>query len=202
MIRLRKPPIIQLHEEYFLPEVDLKRVDQEWDLLCEQNPGFFDGEITHVFGVSRTGCGGAIIQAARTSYRFHAVKNCGISPLGAKGQCVQEGKYLCGLRGSKMGAYAQMWEFAPAGIVEPDQLPENTIRREIEEETGLALQSPPIAISLFFDTCVNTWEIVYQLKVTGELKCDGKEYESLEWFDIKSLPKPMSPPAMQMRSLL
>jgi len=115
---------------------------------------------------------------------------------------MQNGNYLCGLRGTQMGVSPKMWEFAPAGMVEPEQTPEDNIERELEEETGLMLTSPPTAIALFLDEDVHTWELVFQLSVTGECEADGEEYESLAWFDIKSMPTPMSPPAIQMKSLL
>jgi len=101
-----------------------------------------------------------------------------------------------------MGVSPKMWEFAPAGMVEPEQTLEDNIERELEEETGLMLTSPPTAIALFLDEDVHTWELVFQLSVTGECEADGEEYESLAWFDIKSMPTPMSPPAIQMKSLL
>ena len=191
-----------MHEEVFVPDTALAKVDADWKSLCEQNPEYFDGDIVHVLGVHRNGCGGATIQCARSSYRFHAVGNLGITPLGCKGISMQDDNYLCGLRGKQMGAYPNMWEFAPAGMVEPEQKPEDIIEQELEEETGLMLTSPPLPIALFFDEEVNTWEIVFQLSVTGECQVDGTEYESLAWFDIKSMPTPMSPPAVQMKSLL
>ena len=191
-----------MHEELFVPDASLATVDKNWDALCKENPEYFDGEIVHVLHVNRTGCGGVIVQVARSSYRFHAVGNVGVKPLGVKGICKQNDKYLCGIRGKHMGAYPNMWEFAPAGMMEPNQQPEDIIERELEEETGLMLSSPPTAIAIFFDEEVNTWEIVFQLVVVGECQADGTEYESLAWFDIESMPTPMSPPARQMKSLL
>jgi 8-oxo-dGTP pyrophosphatase MutT (NUDIX family) len=191
-----------MHEDIFVPDTSLTKVDEDWDVLCKQNPEYFDGDIVHVLHVNRTGCGGATLQVARSSYRFHAVGGLGMTPLGVQGICMQEGKYLCGLRGKHMGAYPKMWEFAPAGMVEPDQKPEHIIERELEEETGLMLNSPPTAVALYFDEDVSTWEIVFRLHVTGECLAGGTEYESLGWFDIKKMPSPMSPPAIQMKSLL
>jgi len=136
LIRLRKPPVIQMHDELFVPDTSLATVDKNWD------------------------------------------------------------------GGKHMGAYPNMWEFAPAGLMEPNQQPEDIIERELEEETGLMLSSPPTAVAIFFDEEVNTWEIVFQLVVVGECQADGTEYESLAWFDINSMPTPMSPPARQMKSLL
>ena len=191
-----------MHEEVFVPDTSLANVDEQWDSLCKQNPSYFDGEIVHVLHVQRNGCGGATIQVARTSYRFHAVGGLGIAPLGVKGVCMQGDNYLCGLRGTQVGLYPRLWEFAPSGMLEPEQTPENIIESELEEETGLMLTSPPTAIALFLDDESHTWELVYQLSVTGKCQADGSEYESLDWFDIKSMPTPMSPPAIQMKSLL
>lgn len=191
-----------MHEEVFVPETSLATVDEAWDKLCNQNSKFYDGDIVHVLSVNRTGCGGASIQVAQTSYRFHAVGTLGINPLGVKGICIQNDLYLCGKRGTQMGAYPNMWEFAPSGMVEPNQIPEYVIERELEEETGLHVSSPPIATAIFFDDTSRTWEIVYQLAVIGTPQVGGNEYQQLDWFDIKALPSPMSPPAIQMKSLL
>jgi len=191
-----------MHDEVFVPETSLANVDDAWDKLCLQNPEYFDGDIVHVLSVNRTGCGGASVHIAKTSYRFHAVGNLGIHPLGVKGICRQHDSYLCGKRGEQMGAYPTMWEFAPAGMVEPDQRPEDVIERELEEETGLMLCKPPTALALFLDEHTRTWEIVFELSVEGTPQVDGTEYTQLEWFDIKSMPTPMSPPSIQMKSLL
>ena len=191
-----------MHDEPFVPDTSLTEVDTAWMDLCNQNSEYFDGEIVHVLHVNRTGCGGAIVQCARTSFRFHAVGNLGITPLGVKGICKQDDKVLCGLRGKKMGVYPEQWEFAPAGLMEPNQKSEDIIARELEEETGLMLSSPPTAIALFFDEEAQTWEIVFKLAVIGTCHRDETEYESLGWFDINSMPNPMSPPALRMKSLL
>lgn len=185
-----------------MPKTSLSTVDEAWEKLCIQNPECFDGDIVHVLSVNRTGCGGASVQVAKTSYRFHAVGNLGINPLGVKGICTQNDLYLCGKRGEQMGAYPTMWEFAPAGMVEPNQRPEDVIERELEEETGLMLNKPPTAIALFLDTHTQTWEIVFEMSVVGTPQADGTEYTQLDWFDIKTMPTPMSPPAIEMKSLL
>jgi ADP-ribose pyrophosphatase YjhB (NUDIX family) len=191
-----------MHDEVFVPETSLADVDTRWEELCEQKPEYFDGEILHVIHVNATGCGGAILQVARSSYRFHAVGDLGIKPLGCKGICKQGDNYLCGLRGKQMAVYPNLWEFAPAGMVEPTQTPQNVIERELEEETGLMLTSTPLAIAIFFDENASTWEIVFQLAVQGDCTPDGTEYESLDWFTRSSLPSPMSPSSKQMKTLL
>ena len=191
-----------MHDDHFVLDVSLAEVDAAWDELCKANPSYFDGDIVHVIGVNRTGCGGATLQTVKSSYRFHAVGGLGIQPLGVKGICMLNDLYLCGFRGSSMGAYPLQWEFAPAGMVEPGQLPADVIERELEEETGLSLSKPATAVAIFFDDKTNTWEIVYQLNVTGTPQVDGIEYEKLEWFDIKDLPTPMSLASIEMKSLL
>ena len=64
------------------------------------------------------------------------------------------------------------------------------------------LSAPPLAIALFFDKEVKTWELVFRLTVIGTCQGDGTEYESLGWFDINSVPMPISPPTVRMKSLL
>jgi len=202
LIRLRRPPVIQLQEERFVPKNSLEESEARWAELCQGNPAYFDGDILHVLGVHRNGYGGATIQVAPTSFRFHAVGDLGIRPLGVKGICVQNDLFLCGFRGDQVGTYPSMWEFAPSGMVEPHEPPEIVIQRELTEETTMLSQTPPIAIAILNDEEARTWEIVYRLEATGTPQADGIEYEKLDWFDVKSLPKPMSPPALQMKSLL
>ena len=91
-----------MHDELFVPDTSLATVDKNWDALCKENPEYFDGEIVHVLHVNRTGCSGAILQVARSSYRFHAVGIGGVKPLGVRVICKQNDKYLCGLRGKHM----------------------------------------------------------------------------------------------------
>lgn len=202
MIRLRRPPVLQYHEELFVPNTSLSAIDKEWDAFCSQHPSAVDGDILHVLGVHRNGCGGATIQAAKSSYRFHAVCDLGIKPLGVKGICMNNDAYLCGLRSGEVGVYPNLWEFAPSGMVEAFEAPEHAMQRELEEETGLCLKSPPIAIALLFDEIASSWEIVYHLDVEGTLRRGEEEYNTLDWFDLRSFPTPMSPLAMQMKSLL
>lgn len=203
MIRLRRPPVLQYHEELFVPNASLSAINEGWDAFCSQHSSAVDGDIVHVLGVHRNGCGGATIQVAKSSYRFHAVRDLGIKPLGVKGICMNNNDaYLCGLRSGEVGVYPNQWEFAPSGMVEPFETPEKAMQRELEEETGLRLKSPPIAIALLFDEIASSWEIVYRLDVKGTLRRGEEEYNTLGWFDLKSFPTPMSPPAMQLKSLL
>ncbi len=202
MIRLRRPPVIQLQEERFVPKCSLEEAEARWVALCQENPASFDGDILHVLGIHRNGSGGATVQVAPTSYRFHAIGDLGIRPLGVKGICKQNDMFLCGFRGQQVGTYPCMWEFAPSGMVEPSEPPEKVIQRELTEETTMLSTTPPIAIAILKDEEARTWEIVYQLEAIGSPQADGNEYEMLDWFDVKSLPKPMSPPAIRMKSLL
>ncbi len=172
----------------------------QWNSLCESNPNYFDGDIYHVLGVHRNGYGGATIQCAITSYRFHAIGNCGIKSLGVKAICNFDGKLLLGLRSSNVHSYKGMWEFAPSGTVEPGQSLELNILRELQEETGLIAQGQPIAIGIFLDEDTSTWEVVYNFEVNGELS--SSEYDKLKFCDMKSFPSPLTHAAQQMRTLL
>ena len=172
----------------------------QWEALCASNQHYVDGDIYHVLGVHRNGYGGATIQCAITSYRFHAVGNCGIKPLGVNALCDNDGKLLLGLRSSDVHSYKGMWEFAPSGTVEPQQSLEQNILRELQEETGLTAKSQPIAVGIFLDEDVSTWEIVYQFGVTGET--NNAEYDELQFCDVKSFPSPLNPAAQIMRLLL
>ena len=183
-----------------MPDVDISHVDLQWESLRESNPSYVDGDIYHVLGVHRNGHGGATIQCAITCYRFYAVGNCGIKPLGVKGICDNEGKLLLGLRSSDVHAYKGMWEFAPSGTVEPHQSLEENILRELQEETGLAVQDQPIAVGVFFDEDASTWEVVYKFEVVGET--NNSEYDELQFWDVKSFPSPLTSASLAMRSLI
>lgn len=174
----------------------------QWEALRASNPNYVDGDIYHVLGVHRNGYGGATIQCALTSYRFYAFSNCAIKPLGVKAICDNEDKLLLGLRSSNVHAYKGMWEFAPSGTVVPQQSLEQNILRELQEETGLTAKGQPIAVGIFLDEEASTWEVVFNFEVCGELNSSECEYDDVQFFDVKEMPKPLTPPSQVMRSLI
>jgi len=95
-----------------------------------------------------------------------------------------------------------MWEFAPSGTVVPQQSLEQNILRELQEETGLTAKGQPIAVGIFLDEEASTWEVVFNFEVCGELNSSECEYDEVQFFDVKEMPKPLTPPSQVMRSLI
>ena len=182
--------------------VDLDAIDAQWTKMCAANPALFDGPILHVIAAGRSGCGGAMLQVAATSFRFHACGDVGVRPLGAKGICRRGDRVLLGKRGKDVHVYGGMWEFAPAGMVEPGRDPAEVVAAELGEETGLTVAAPPVAIALFLDEEARTWEVVHEITVDGELKPGGWEYADLQWCGADALPSPLSPAAQTMAELV
>lgn len=162
--------------------VSLGEVDAAWTALCARNPRFFDGPALQVLGVSRNGHGGVQIHVQESSYRFVAVRamgvDCGARPIGVKGLVHDGARVLMGRRSRSVAHYPGAWEFVPGGTLEPDERPEEAIARELAEETRLALASPPVAVSVLFDSAVSSWEIVYRLSARLERVPEvGWEYD-------------------------
>lgn len=87
--------------------------------------------------------------------------------------------------------YPQLWA-PPGGFLDPGETPEETVKREIWEETGVHCQ----VFSKVYEFDFNDSHIlVYACKyLSGDLQLS---YESLDvnWFDINQLPSPLSPEA-------
>jgi 8-oxo-dGTP pyrophosphatase MutT (NUDIX family) len=194
---LKRPATIHLQEGLFVPDgVDMDDVDNRWEQLCSLNPACFDGTLLHVLGAQRNGCGGANVHVIPCSYRFFAVQDdsydLGVRTLGVKGITAFEGKYLFGKRSQTVRHYAGEWEFAPAGCVSPDASPVQAMEQELQEETGLELASPPIAVSMLFDANVQTWELIYLLRASSSQFERNNEYEDLIWCSKEAFPTPLT----------
>lgn len=167
--------------------------ETEWKRRAEANPELFDGWLTHVVGVHRNGHGGAVIQAFKCSYRWHAVQagglDVGCRPLGVKGVARCGDRVLFGKRAAWTAHAGGLWELAPSGGVEPGHSPEDTIVAELAEEVGGTLASPPRAACIMFDPVALSWEVVLTLGLASEaIDPMTSEYESLVWAH------PTSPP--------
>jgi len=214
MIRLRRPPVLRVVDEPFVPGgLPPTEVDRRWSALCAANPRLHDGRSLHVIGVHRNGHGGATIHVVETSYRFYAINvadrtvDTGARPLGVKGITVRKtggsSEVLVGRRAAWVAADAGRWELAPGGSVEPESLQERgggadeCVRNELREETGLEIPAAATtAIAIAFDPAARSWEIVYRLRLhderCGHLGGNG-EYDELRWWPIEqSPPTPMS----------
>lgn len=83
----------------------------------------------------------------------------------------------------------QLWA-PPGGFIDPGESPEETVRRETWEETGVVCE----VFSKIYEFDYNESHLLVYLcrYISGELKCS---YESLDvgWFNIDKLPTPISP---------
>ena len=81
------------------------------------------------------------------------------------------------------------WGFA-GGFMEAHEQPEETLRREINEETNLELEN----IKLLRARTVNRHiEILFSAEARGEARVKSREIKSLDWFTADNLPENMPP---------
>jgi 8-oxo-dGTP pyrophosphatase MutT (NUDIX family) len=210
-IHLRRPATLSVVEEPFVPQGPaglLEEIERRWAALRQANPAYFDGRLYHVIGVHRNGYGGAILHVADCAYRFHAVQDddfdLGVRPLGVKGITMRGGRVLLGRRSMRVARYGGLWEFAPGGVVDPGELPVETVRRELMEEAGLRTNRAPTPIAVIHDPCVRSWEIVFRIALEEEavdLTPDG-EYDEMTWSEPDDQPGPLTPAAERMVPLL
>lgn len=189
LIRLRRPPVVRVAEEPFVPRVDLAEVERRWAELRAANPALFDGRVLHVFGVFRNGHGGATLHVAECAYRHWAVGlhgfDTGARALGVKAIVLAGDRVLLGQRSERVAAYPGCWEFAPGGGVEPGSDPRRMIERELREESGLRLETRDrVSVrAVLFDGSVRSWEIVFLIRLHAPppTLAPSDEYRSLRW---------------------
>ncbi len=205
IILLRRPPQLSVIDGRFVPSgVTLDAVDAAWQALRARVPRAYDGPLLHVLGTSRNGHGGVVVHLVQSSYRFHAVAaeglQTGIRPLGVKGICrARDGRLLMARRSQATLHSAGMWEFSPAGTVEPGVAPAQMLLRELREETGWGASTPPVARALLFDPDAGSWEIVYSLEVTPPaVPVESWECDELRLVAPGQWPAPLSPVSQQM----
>ncbi len=208
VIHLRRPASLSIDDGPFVPDRTpdmLDQVDDRWNDLCEQNPAFFDGRIYHVLGVSRNGCGGAVVHVVDCAYRFYAVQSddfdLGVRGLGVKAFTMRDGAVLVGKRSDTVGLYQNLWEFAPGGVVDPGSDPAAMIFKELQEETSMECAQEPTPVAVLSDAAARTWEIVYIIhNATGE-PCVTAEYSDVKWCHPSALPEALTPIAKTMAPL-
>lgn len=77
----------------------------------------------------------------------------------------------------------------PGGFMSSGEQPENALRREINEETGLELKE----LKLISVRTINRHiEILFRARAVGEAKVKSREIKSAVWFKTNELPEKMS----------
>lgn len=209
-ITLRRPPVLQPDAQPFVPPGAVAarvEIDSRWAALCDANPKYFDGRLTHVIGVHRNGYGGAVLHVADCAYRYHAVQDddfdLGVRPLGVKGICIRDGCVLMGRRSHDVANYGGLWEFAPGGVVEPGMTPHDTVVAELREETGYETLTRPTPLAILFDPILRCWEIVFRIELDpGQATPETAEYDDLVWAEPSEWPGSLTPCARQMVMLV
>ena len=82
------------------------------------------------------------------------------------------------------------WAF-PGGAIDSDEAPEQTARREIEEETGLKIRVEEIFhVYPFFDAAglMNAVTYVYRATVTGGMFKPGDDAKAVNSFPLSMIP--------------
>ena len=193
----------------FVPaETSLEAIDAAWASMRAANPRFFDGRVLHVLGVSRNGHGGVTVHCIASSYRFHAVARVGLDtgmrPLGVKGIALTPGGgVLVARRSEAVLNHPGMWEFVPAGTMEPGVAPGEMLLRELAEETGWISTAPPAPRALLFDPEARSWEVVFTMTVhPPAVPVESWECERLTEAVPGQWPGTPSPVALQMMPVL
>ncbi|OGM03151.1 hypothetical protein A2115_01385 [Candidatus Woesebacteria bacterium GWA1_41_8] len=88
--------------------------------------------------------------------------------------------------------FKQTWMF-PAGFVDYGEHPEETLRREVKEETGLGVKSAELLViqqNGDDPRALGHFVFFYDVETTGKIKnMDNGENEQIAWVDIKNPPE-------------
>ena len=83
----------------------------------------------------------------------------------------------------------------PGGFINAGEHPQEAIKREIFEETGLELKEVEM---VWLRTLNRHIEIIFRAKATGKGEVKSREINSLGWFEIDKTPAEMSAAQMEI----
>jgi ADP-ribose pyrophosphatase YjhB (NUDIX family) len=79
----------------------------------------------------------------------------------------------------------------PGGFINPEEQPEEALRRELREEVGLELESLDLAFVRTLKT-VNQVEVIFRGRARGRPEPRSREVTAAEWFPPDALPPGLS----------
>lgn len=202
-------------------------IDRAWAELCAENERLFDGSFLSVeewtppdasagtrFGV-RPGASPGVFTCRVERYRRLAVAGIvaecqRVRLLALTGVVTARDRdgvehVLMGLRASKTRMYGGLWEFAPAGGVDPpgegqtfdSLLLRRVLVRELEEEVGLPAEAlgacDPVMVVLneearSYDVVMRTKLVVGLEEARRRITGGSWEYERVEWVPVSDVP--------------
>jgi 8-oxo-dGTP diphosphatase len=102
----------------------------------------------------------------------------------------RESKYLVTQRSKSSGYMPMKWDI-PGGIVEPGEALEDTINREVQEETGLTIRIGHVIYAYTNRDQLpqrQTFQIVYLCKYeSGKVVLDLSEHVAYKWIDFANI---------------